>query len=311
MHNGVGFRKEKNKERKAWRVTVGGRRIFDVIVSIMRFPHMSNPLVSIITVTYNAEKYVEQTIKSVAAQSYKNIEYIIIDGLSTDGTADIIQRYRQHITHFVSESDNGIYDAMNKGLQKATGELTGIINASDFYEPNAVEAVVSAYLQNRDAGIFYGNINMLNENGSFFKLKKPITNLENLSKGMSLYHPALFAAKSVYEKYGLYDLQYKIASDFDFTIRCYLAGVKFIYIDSVISNFRKGGISSKREKAAHLECKNVLTRNGYPETTVNKAAKEWERLRKKNNAYYESYKILKCILPASFIDRIAARVSVK
>ena len=272
---------------------------------------MSNPLISIITVTFNAEKHIEETIESVVSQSYKNIEYIIVDGMSTDGTADIIQRYRQHIAHFVSEKDNGIYDAMNKGIRKATGELTGIINASDFYEPNAVETVVSAYLQDKEAGIFYGNINMLNENGSFFKLKKPITNLDNLYKGMSLYHPTFFTAKSVYEKYGLYDLQYKIASDFDFSIRCHLAGVKFVYIDRVISNFRKGGISSKREKAAHRECRNVLIQNGYPESTANMAAKEWERLRKKNNLYYVSYKILKHILPTTTIDKIAARVSLK
>ena len=121
---------------------------------------MSNPLVSIITVTYNAEKYLEQTIKSVISQSYKNIEYIIIDGMSSDGTVDIIKRYQKYIAHFSSEPDKGIYDAMNKGIKKANGELIGIINSSDFYEPDAVETVVSAYLQNKGAGIFHGNINM-------------------------------------------------------------------------------------------------------------------------------------------------------
>jgi len=273
----------------------------------------TQPLVSIITVTYNAENYIEQTIQSVLAQTYPNIEYIIIDGCSTDSTLEIIKNnFQFSIFNFqlISEQDNGLYDAMNKGISIAQGELIGMINASDFYEPNTVEMVVSAYLQNK-AGIFHGNVKMLNEDGSFFKIKKPETNLEHLYKGMSLYHPTFFVVKSVYEKYGLYDLQYKIVADFDFAIRCYLAGVQFFYIDSVISNFRKGGVSSKKEKAAHRECKNVLIQNGYSETIVNAVVKEWERLRKKNNMYYVSYKILKHILPTSIINKITARASVK
>ena len=188
---------------------------------------MKQPLISIITVTRNAEKYLEKTIQSVLAQTYQNIEYLIIGGNSTDGTIEIITNYELRITNtlkyfrFVSENDNGLYDAMNKGIRMAKGDLIGMVNAGDFYEPNAVETVVSTYLQHKDTGILYGNINMLNEDGSFFKLKKSDTNLEKLYKGMSLYHPTFFVAKSVYEKHGLYDLQYKIASDFDFVIRCF------------------------------------------------------------------------------------------
>ncbi len=275
------------------------------------------PLVSIITVTYNAKKYIEQTILGVLDQTYPNIEYIIIDGCSTDGTVTLITTYESRIKNtlkrfiFVSEKDNGLYDAMNKGICMAQGELVGMVNASDFYEPDTVETVVAAYLKRQDAGIFHGNVNMLNEDGSFFKIKKPNTNLEELYKGMSLQHPTFFVAKPIYDKYGLYDLRYKIAADFDFAIRCHLAGVKFFYIDSILSNFRKGGVSSKREKVAQQECKNVLVQNGYPETVVNAVGKEWERLRRKNNVYAALYKILKYILPESIINKIAAHASVK
>ena len=275
------------------------------------------PLISIITVTYNAEDYLAQTIESVLAQTYQNIEYIIIDGYSTDRTIAIINNYELRITialkHFMwmSEKDCGIYNAMNKGIRLAHGELIGMINASDFYEPNTVEMVVNKYSKNKDTGIFHGNVNMLNDDGSFFKLKKPNTNLEDLYKGMSLYHPTFFVAKSVYEKYGFFDLQYKIAADFDFALRCNLAGVKFCYLDYVISNFRKGGVSSKKIKAAHQECKKILIQNGYPEATANAVAKEWERLRKKDNLYYWLYSIFKHFLPISLINKIAEHSSVK
>ncbi len=274
------------------------------------------PLISIITVTYNAEKHLSQTIEGVLSQTYSNLEYIIVDGNSTDKTLEIIKSYEARIKHrfqfrWISEKDGGIYDAMNKGIRMAKGELIGIINASDYYEADTVEKVTRAYMGNKDAGVFHGNINLLNEDGTFFKLKKPNTNLDELYKGMLLYHPTFFVAKSVYEKYGLFDLQYKIAADFDFTVRCNLAGVKFLYINSVISNFRRGGISSKREKVALLECKKVLRQNGYSEVTINTVAKEWERLRKKNNLYYTLYKILKYLLPASVINKVTARTSVK
>lgn len=106
------------------------------------------PLISIITVVYNGEKYLEQTIQSVINQTYKNIEYIVIDGGSTDGTLDIIKKYEEHISYWVSESDKGLYDAMNKGIGVAKGELIGMINSDDWYELEAVEIMAEAYKNN-------------------------------------------------------------------------------------------------------------------------------------------------------------------
>lgn len=272
---------------------------------------MINPLISIITVTYNAEKYIAQTMQSVLNQTYPNIEYLIIDGGSTDRTLEIIKNYELKIKfqfRWISEKDNGIYDAMNKGIALASGSLIGILNASDYYEPNAVETVVNAYSHNCDAGIFHGNMNMLNENGTFFKQKKPNTNLDELYKGMRLWHPSFFVAKPVYEKQGLFDTQFKIAADFDFALRCYLAGVKFVYIDTVITHFRKGGVSSKREIEAHKECKAALIKNNYPDHVVNAVVKQWKKKRRKNAVYYAVYQFLNHLLPSSLVSKIATRL---
>ncbi|MCB0383237.1 MAG: glycosyltransferase, partial [Psychroserpens sp.] len=115
------------------------------------------PLISIITVVFNGEKYLQQTIDSVTNQTYKNIEYIIIDGGSTDETLNIIKANESHIDFWISERDNGLYDAMNKGISKAKGELIGMINSDDWYELNAVETVVNTYLKNPEKRIFHAD----------------------------------------------------------------------------------------------------------------------------------------------------------
>ncbi len=113
------------------------------------------PLISIITVVYNGEKYLKQAIESVINQTYKNIEYIIIDGGSTDNTLNIIKNYHQNISKWVSEPDNGLYDAMNKGIKLATGELIGMVNSDDWSELTAVEIIVNEYLKNDNKQIFH------------------------------------------------------------------------------------------------------------------------------------------------------------
>jgi glycosyltransferase involved in cell wall biosynthesis len=251
---------------------------------------MTTPLVSIITVTYNAEKYLEQTIKSVTAQSYKNIEYIIIDGQSTDGTATIIQRYREHIAYCFSEPDNGIYDAMNKGIRKASGELIGIINASDFYQPDAVENIVRAWASHPQCGIFYGNANFYFDNGQFFKEKKAAPDMENLYKGVCFCHASVFVTKATYQQHGLFDLRYKLSGDFDFALRNYIAGTPFSYIDKVIANFRIGGISTQNSINSMQECYQSLIANGYPENTAQAIRRHWIRKVKSNALKQQLYK---------------------
>jgi glycosyltransferase involved in cell wall biosynthesis len=222
------------------------------------------PLVSIITVTYNAEKYLEQTILSVVNQTYENIEYIIIDGKSTDKTIDIIEQYSHHIAIWTSESDNGIYDAMNKGIRLSHGEVIGILNAGDFYQLDAVEKIVNAYLDNSKTDIFHGNINYYFENGIFFKEKKANPNISILYKENNIFHPTFFVTKFAYHKNGLFDIQYKIAADMDFAMRNYNKGAHFFYLDEVITNFRMGGASTKQIRLSLRERFEIIRKYGCP-----------------------------------------------
>ena len=222
---------------------------------------MNIPLISIITVSYNAVKTIEQTILSVLNQTYHNIEYIIIDGGSTDGTIDIIKKYQDRISYWVSEPDKGIYDAMNKGIAKANGELIGIINADDWYELDAVQNIVSQYNGNQFT-IYHGGLNIV-KNGAIFYTNRAPVDTKKLKKGMIINHPATFVPKKIYKEIGGFSTSYKIASDYDFILRAYMKGVRFKPIDTIIANFRTGGtsgvITMKSLKELHTIRKNNKT----------------------------------------------------
>ena len=197
--------------------------------------------VTIITVCLNAEKTIERTILSVIEQSYgiDDIEYIIIDGNSTDGTKCIIEKYSQYIAEYISESDTGLYNAMNKGLSLATGDVIGILNADDWYDKDAIKTVINAF---EDADIVYGNIYSADPDGEIRKKKKPCS-LSDLWVHMCLFHPATFVRRDVYAAEGTFNETYKIAADYDFLLKCYARGRKFKYIDEYLAYFRSGGIS--------------------------------------------------------------------
>lgn len=219
----------------------------------------NKPLVSIITVVYNGEKTITQTIERVLNQTYQNIEYIIVDGKSTDGTLDIINNYRNQITHVVSEKDLGIYDAMNKGINLATGDVIGIINSDDYYEIDAVENITKLYKQG--CVIYFGAMRSIEENNDSF-IYPGADNLEKLKRGMVIGHPTLFVNREVYEKYGKFSLEYKVASDWDFTLRCYINKVEFIKTKKVVSNFHVGGISSVISNEYLKELSVIRKKNG-------------------------------------------------
>lgn len=214
-------------------------------------------LVSIITVSYNAAKTIEQTIRSVINQTYDSIEYIIIDGGSTDGTVDIIKKYEDQITYWVSEPDKGIYDAMNKGIAHAKGDIIGIINSDDWYELDAVEQVVKHYKEGER--VYYGGLKSYQENGTTF-VTPATDSLSRLKRGMVVNHPSMFVNREVYERYGAFSLDYRIAADWDFTLKVYMKGVPFVKIDKILANFRLGGVSGaltqKHLKELHLIRKN-------------------------------------------------------
>jgi glycosyltransferase involved in cell wall biosynthesis len=205
----------------------------------------NKPLISIITVVYNGEKYLEETIKSVINQTYTNIEYIIIDGDSTDGTVDIIKKYEDKIDYWISEKDDGIYDAMNKGIDVVSGNFINFMNAGDkFYNNNILKSVFEndSY---KDIDFIYGNLEI--NHIDFKKIKKTLS-LTNLWKGMQFSHQSVFI-NSDFHRLNKYNLKYKIASDFNLFYNAYTDSYKFFYIDKIISTTLVGGLSD----TSHLE----------------------------------------------------------
>ncbi|WP_432712743.1 glycosyltransferase family 2 protein [Pedobacter sp.] len=201
---------------------------------------MTKPLVSIITVVLNNRQGIERTLKSIAAQKYVPIEYIIIDGGSTDGTQEIIGDYAALLHQYISEPDGGIYYAMNKGVALAHGSIVGLLNSGDHYEADAIEAVVNAYLDYPEGDIFHGMLRVFDQSGAF---KSVIGNHSSfLSTGM-IEHPACFVKRAVYEKHGGFNLNYKSSSDYDFMLRMKRLGVNFVFIEQILTNYYTGGIS--------------------------------------------------------------------
>lgn len=202
------------------------------------------PLVSIITVVYNGEKYLQQTITSVYNQTYQNIEYIIIDGGSSDNTINIINQNADKVSKWISEPDEGLYDAMNKGIKLSNGEIIGIINSDDWYETNAVETVVNEYNKNPQKKIFHGDIRCVEQNGNSYIKKAKDNPFLIKYHAMVLNHPSMFIHKDIYSSV-LYNTELISLSDYQFTLSIYLKNKKvFHYLPVVISNFRLGGISS-------------------------------------------------------------------
>ncbi len=213
------------------------------------------PLVTIITVVFNGEKHLEKTIQSVIQQTYPNIEYIVIDGGSTDGTIDIIKKYGQQISQWVSEKDKGIADAFNKGIQKATGSIIGLINADDWYEPDAVQTAVQHL---KDADIVYGKLNIWKNDTIAYTVA---ANHSLLPNEMTVNHPTVFVKKKWYDEHGLFRLQFRCAMDYDVMLRFYTRGAVFVYTDTVMANMRLEGFSDVNWKVG---CKETLAiKNEY------------------------------------------------
>jgi glycosyltransferase involved in cell wall biosynthesis len=235
-------------------VLEGGQRV----KGLEKESFKNTPLISIITVVYNGEEFLEGTIQSVINQDYKNIEYIIIDGGSTDGTIDIIKKYESQIDCWVSESDHGIYDAMNKGVKLSTGSIVGIINADDYYSPNIFNYVVNSF-EDLNIDIVHGDMNRIDrETGSF--LCKRIGKEWKLLYSMSINHPATFVRKVLYNEM-LYSTSFKIAADYDYFLHAKLKDKKFCYISKVLVLMRDGGVSKFASELTFKETKRVRKEN--------------------------------------------------
>ena len=198
--------------------------------------------ISIVTVCLNSEKTIRDTIESVIHQNYSNLQYIIVDGLSSDQTLNIINEYRDKISVVISEKDKGISDAFNKGILQADGEVIGIINSDDKLAEGCLRKI-DKWLEN-DTDVLYGNMVGFGDDiqASIYKPGIP----KDLKKRMVLFHPSTFIRKTAYEKYGLYSLNFRYCMDRELLLRMYTKGAKFQYINETLSNYRTGGVSDSR-----------------------------------------------------------------
>lgn len=224
---------------------------------------------SIITICYNSEKTIERTIKSVLAQTCKDYEYIIVDGASKDTTLDIVKRYEplfEGRLKWKSEPDKGIYNAMNKGIERSSGDIIGIVNSDDWLEPDALEVVEHCYYEHgedKDA-LYCGWIYFHYSDGSLQTMK---TNHELLMSWSKKYemagvrHPGTFVPKGIYEKYGVFDERIKIMADTDLVLRFLFNGVKFYYPEKAVSNMSDGGVSNDQLMKACKDYKLILKKN--------------------------------------------------
>jgi glycosyltransferase involved in cell wall biosynthesis len=210
----------------------------------------SKPLVSIITVVRNGEKTLEQTVQSVLNQTYANIEYIIIDGGSKDGTLDIVRKYEDKIAYWMSETDNGISDAFNKGIASSTGELVGIINADDWYSVNAVETIVNYYLKNSDC-IYHAKLQYWDSAMNPYYIFSGDD--EKILRRGTINHPTVFVPRKIYEEIGSFNISFKNAVDYEWLLRAKLRGKRFYFIDQVISDMRLEGKSDKKWLNNYIE----------------------------------------------------------
>ena len=225
--------------------------------------------VSIITVVYNNSNTIKDAIESVLNQTYKNIEYIIIDGASTDGTVEVIKSYGAKIDKAISEPDKGIYDAMNKGIKLATGDVVGILNSDDFYASNDIVEKVIDELQGKYVDSVYGDLvytDAKNTNKVIRYWKSNSYKKGLFQKGWHPAHPTFFVKKEVYDKYGLFNLDFKIAADYELMLR-FLEKYKISssYIPEIFVKMRLGGESNQ-------SIKNIIKANieSYNAWKVNK-----------------------------------------
>ena len=220
-------------------------------------------LFSIITVTYNASRWLERTIQSVISQSYSHIEYIIIDGNSTDGTLEIIKKYQSAIAHSVSEPDKGLYDAMNKGLKSASGDYVWFLNAGDtIYSDNTVQEIVNTLGNGNLPDIIYGETQIVDEQGNSLamrRLKAPEKlTWKSFRMGMLVCHQSFLVRRVTAESY---DMQYRFASDYDWCIRCMKKADTIFNTHLILSRFLEAGLSAANRKESLKERYRIMCEN--------------------------------------------------
>lgn len=213
--------------------------------------------VTILTICYNRVNTIEETIQSVLSQDYPAIEYILIDGASTDGTQKVIEKYQSELTTYISEPDKGMYDAINKGLKVATGEIIGLLHSDDtFYNKEVISKVVQAFLTESSLAAVYGDGLYVTNNAEQKIVRNRVGGpfaLKKLENGWLPLHTTLYIKRSLIKEFGGYDINYKIASDTEFILRyLYKEKVKVKYLPIYFVKMKMGGLSTSQSKAIEV-----------------------------------------------------------
>ena len=224
--------------------------------------------ISIVTTCYNSEKTIEETLQSVLSQNYDNYEHIIVDGASKDSTMDIVRKYESKYNgklKYISEPDKGIFDAMNKGIQMATGDVIGLLNSDDKYANETILSKIASTIAKNNCDGIHGNLLFMDAETMTKPQRKWITKSTNIKTGNLTAHPTLYLKKEVYDKLGLYNLKYPIVSDYDFMVRLLLdKDINLVHINEYLIHMRIGGTSTSGLKGYYNNLKesyNILKDN--------------------------------------------------
>jgi glycosyltransferase involved in cell wall biosynthesis len=247
--------------------------------------------ISIITVSYNSEKTIETTFLSVLQQSYSNIEYIVIDGGSTDNTLNIIRKYSDIIDVLVSEQDNGLYDAMNKGISLATGDVIGLINSDDlFCDQDALNKVAKVFEKNKNLDSVYADLFYVSQRDINKILRRWVSGIKREFRyGWHPAHPTFYVKKIVYDRFGLFDLSFKLAADFEIMLRFLERhNISTTYLKEPLVKMRLGGETNKSVKNIYqqnIECLKAFDKNNI---SVSKLIYPFFRIIPKFFQFYKS-----------------------
>ena len=227
---------------------------------------MNVPIISIVTVVLNDVKFIERTILSVVTNKNSQVEYIIVDGGSTDGTMDIVNSYKDQINIVISEPDCGLYDAMNKGVARSSGHVIGLLNTGDYYEAGALTQLANLVNKFGCNVIYYSDAFLAYSDLNTRRLMR--ANLAKLNQCMSICHQAVFIPRLMYKKYGYYTLDYRFGSDFAFLLKLYLSNEAFQYCEVPLVTFSTGGLSDSKIFQSRLESIKILFRLNSPKRYV-------------------------------------------
>jgi len=229
--------------------------------------------VSIITPTFNSEKYIRSALESIKSQTYPDIEHVVMDNLSTDNTREICSNYSNK---FISQKDSSMYEALNNGIARSTGDILAFLNSDDLYpESDTIRKVVDCFGRNKDVDVVYGNCEMVDENLNYLYLHKPkVLNFKfAIKRVFVVIHQAIFVRADIFKKYGLYDLNLRYMADCEYWIRLLRENVKFKYYDEKLAVFRRHANNmSVNTKDGLKETKYIMSKYGYKHNGVRQAA---------------------------------------